>query len=392
MVVFDLPTLCNNGHVSEIDGSCAPRDSEASGHVTCDKMEMIWRYGYMIKALILAGGKGARLRPLAFHTPKPIVPLANIPFLFFQIDRIKQAGITEIILSLSYQPRKIIDIFGDGMKYGVTMRYTHEDLPRGTAGAFKAAENLIDNTTIVLNGDVLTDTDLLSVLDYHKTKRAEATIVIARVMNPVGYGLVEARADGRVVRFTEKPPEDEVTGDTVNAGIYILDRSVLDRIPPEGTQSFERELFPAMLQDKARVFAYLTHNYWQDIGSPQKYLEASFGVISGRTKMPSYPEKACTRNNWEKQEVSIDSFSILDGKCVIKKGVAIENSTLGEGCRIEEGALIKDSVIWSGTRIMPHARIERTIVGRQCHIGEGAHLRPGTVLGDKSIISDFSII
>jgi NDP-sugar pyrophosphorylase family protein len=346
----------------------------------------------VIKALILAGGKGARLRPLALQTPKPIVPLANIPFLFFQIDHIKQAEITEIILSLSYQPRKITDIFGDGMKYGVTMRYTHEDLPRGTAGAVKAAENLIDDTTIVLNGDILTDTALVDVLQYHKAKKAEATIVIARVMNPVGYGLVDAAPDGRIVRFTEKPPEDEVTGDTINAGIYILEKSILDRIAAEGTQSFEREIFPTMVQEGARIFAYLTHGYWQDIGNPQKYLEASYGIISGRMKMPSYPQKACTPNNWKKHEVSIDAFSILDGRCVVKSGVAIENSVLGEECRIEDGALIKDSVIWSGTRVLPNARIERAIVGRQCHIGEGARLRPGTVLGDKSIISDFSII
>jgi NDP-sugar pyrophosphorylase family protein len=346
----------------------------------------------VIKALILAGGKGARLRPLALHIPKPIVPLANIPFLFFQIDHIKRAEITEIILSLSYQPRKITDIFGDGMQYGVTLRYTHEDLPRGTAGAFKAAENLIDDTTIVLNGDILTDTDLLDVLQYHRSKKADATIVTARVMNPVGYGLVETDAEGRVVRFTEKPPEDDVTGDSINAGIYILEKSILDRIPSDGAQSFERELFPAMVQEGARVYAYLTHGYWQDIGSPQKYLEATFGIISGRTKMPGYPQKACPPNNWEKHQVSIDSFTVLDGKCVIKPGVAIENSVLGEACRVEEGALIKDSVIWSGTRILPNARIERAIVGRQCHIGEGARLRPGTVLGDKSIISDFSVI
>jgi NDP-sugar pyrophosphorylase family protein len=346
----------------------------------------------VIKALILAGGKGARLRPLALHIPKPIVPLANIPFLFFQIDRIKRAEITEIILSLSYQPRKITDIFGDGMKYGVTMRYTHEDLPRGTAGAFKAAENLIDDTTIVLNGDILTDANLVDVLRYHREKKAEATIVIARVMNPSGYGLIETGPDGRVARFTEKPPEDEVTGNTINAGIYILEKSILHRIPSEGTQSFERDLFPAMLQEGARVYAYLTHDYWQDIGSPQKYLEASFGVISGRTKMPGYPQKSCPTNNWQKHEVQIDAFSILDGKCVIKAGVAIENSVIGEGCRIEEGTLIKDSVIWSGTRIRRHARVEKAIVGRQCYIGEGARLSPGTVLGDKSSISDFSTI
>jgi mannose-1-phosphate guanylyltransferase len=346
----------------------------------------------VIKAFILAGGKGARLRPLVLNTPKPIVPLANIPFLFFQIDHIKRAGITEIILSLSYQPRKITDIFGDGMKYGVTMRYTHEDLPLGTAGAFKAAMNLIDDTTIVLNGDVLTDIDIRDVLDYHRAKKAEATIAITRVMNPAGYGLIEADSEGRVVQFTEKPAEDDVTGDTINAGIYVLERSVFDRIHAGGPKSFERELFPAMVQDGAKVYAYLSQGYWQDIGNPQKYLEATYGIISGRTTLPGYPQKACRPNNWDKHEVSIDSFSILDGKCIIKKGVSIDNSVLGEGCRIEEGVLIKDSVIWSGTRILPHARIERAVVGRQCHIGEGARLRPGCVLGDKTIISDYSVI
>ncbi len=346
----------------------------------------------MIKALILAGGKGARLRPLALHIPKPIVPLANIPFLFFQIDHIKRAGITEIILSLSYQPRKIEDIFGDGTKYGVTMRYTHEDLPRGTAGAFKAAENLIDDTTIVFNGDVLTDTDLNEVLRYHVEKHAAATIVTARVMNPAGYGLVESGTDGRVVRFTEKPPEDEITGDNVNAGIYVLERSVLDHIPTEGPQSFERDIFPALLAQGAHICSYQTHGYWQDIGSPQKYLEAHYGIISGRMKLPRYPQKACPPNDWNKRQVTIDNYSILDGGCVIKPGVVIENSVLGEDCRVEEGALIKDSVIWSGTRIRPNARLERAIVGRQCHIGEGARLRPGTVLGDKTTVSDYSIL
>jgi len=346
----------------------------------------------MIKTLILAGGKGARLRPLALNIPKPIIPLANIPFLFYQIDRIKRAEITEIILSLSYQPRKITDIFGDGAQYGVTIRYTHEDLPLGTAGAFKAAENLIDDTTIVINGDILTDADFREILRFHREKKAEATIASVRVMNPSGYGLVEADASGRVLRFTEKPPEDDITGDKINAGIYILERSILDRIPTGSSQSFERDIFPAMAQEGARIFTWLMHEYWQDVGSPAKYLEASFGVISGRTKLPLHPQKICQWNDWEKRKVCIDSFSILDGKCVIKPGVSIENSVLGEGCRIEEGARIKDSVIWNSSRVLPNARIERSIVGRQCYIGEGARLRPGTVLGDKSSVSDFSIL
>jgi NDP-sugar pyrophosphorylase family protein len=272
------------------------------------------------------------------------------------------------------------------------MRYAHEDLPLGTAGAFKAAENLIDDTTIVLNGDILTDIDLLEVLRFHREKKAEATVVTTRVMNPSGYGLVETSPDGRVMRFTEKPLEDEVTGDTINAGIYILERRALDRIPMGGAQSFERELFPAMAQERARIFAYPMQGFWQDIGSPAKYLEASFGVISGRIRLPLYPHYSCLLNDWEKPRITIDNFSMLNGKCSVKPGVTIENSVLGEGCRVEEGARIKDSVIWSGTRILPGARIERSIVGRQCYIGEGARLRPGTVLGDKSSVSDFSIL
>jgi NDP-sugar pyrophosphorylase family protein len=195
-----------------------------------------------------------------------------------------------------------------------------------------------------------------------------------------------------VARFTEKPAEDEVTGNTINAGIYVLERSVLERIPAEGLQSFERDIFPAMLHSGARFYAYLTRGYWQDIGSPRKYLEAHFGIISGRMKLPEYPQKSCPPNSWDKDQVSIDQVSILDGGCVIKPGVVIENSVLGEDCRVEEGALIRDSVIWSGTRIRSQARVERSILGRQCHIGEGAHLRPGTVLGDKSIVTDYSVI
>ena len=346
----------------------------------------------MIKAFILAGGKGAGLRPLTLNTPKPIVPLANIPFLFFQIDHIKRARITEIILSLSYQPRKITDLFGDGVKYGVTMRYAHEVLPRGTAGALKAVENLIDDTVVVLNGDVLSDTDLLDVIRFHRERKADATIVTARVLNPAGYGLVVSDKRGRVVRFTEKPPEDEITGDTINAGIYVLEPSVLARIPEEGMQSLEREIFPAMLHDGARVFAYPASGYWQDIGDPHKYLEAHYGIISGRIKLPAYPQKSCPPNDWHRKQVQIDNLSILDGGCVIKPGVAIENSVLGEGCRIEEGTVIKDSVLWSGTRVRGHARIERAILGRQCQVGEGARIRPGTVLGDKTIVTDYSIL
>src|SRR5678815_3759040 len=200
-----------------------------------------------MKGLILAGGKGTRLRPLTINTPKPVVPVANAPFLLYQIDLMKSAGIDEIILSLSYQPRKIEDLLKDGSDYGVTIKYAVEGTPLGTGGAFKNAEEDITATTVVFNGDVLTGLDLSSVIARHKQTGAVATIVLTRVENPSAYGLVETTPDGEVQRFIEKPGPDEITCDTINAGVYILEPSVLSYMPKDEPYSFERGLFPTLL-------------------------------------------------------------------------------------------------------------------------------------------------
>ena len=201
-----------------------------------------------MKGLILAGGKGTRLRPLTLNTPKPIVPVANQPFLLYQIDLMRSGGIDEVILSLSYQPRKIEDLLKDGTDYGINIRYAVEGTPLGTAGAFKIAEEQITSTTVVFNGDILTGLDLSAVIARHKQSGAVATIVLTTVENPSAYGLVETAADGHVQRFIEKPGPDEITCNTVNAGIYVLEPSVLHAIPRGEPYSFERGLFPALLE------------------------------------------------------------------------------------------------------------------------------------------------
>ena len=186
-----------------------------------------------MRALILAGGKGTRLRPLTVYTPKPIVPVANRPFLQYQLEILAKAGITDVTLSLSYQPNKIEDLVGDGSEYGVNIKYVTEPSPMGTAGAYRFAAGDSKETTIVLNGDILTDIDLNSVVERHKFTGAEATIVLARVPDPSKYGLVETDAEGTVVGFIEKPSEEESKNlgvDTINAGIYVLEPSVLDLI------------------------------------------------------------------------------------------------------------------------------------------------------------------
>ena len=342
-----------------------------------------------MKGLILAGGKGTRLRPLTINTPKPVVPVANSPFLLYQIDLMRSAGIQEIILSLSYQPRKIEDLLKDGSDYGVWIRYAVEGTPLGTGGAFKNAEEHIDSTSVVFNGDVLTSVDLAAVIARHKAKRAVATIVLTPVENPSAYGLVETTPDGWIQRFIEKPGPDEVTCNTINAGIYVLEPSVLGYIPKAEPYSFERGLFPTLLERKEAVLSFILDQYWIDIGTPQKYLEVHQDILSQKFMSPRVPARVFERNLLP-GTAAVDEKSIIDSGVTIRDGVRIENSVIGKNCKIDEGAQIVDSVIWSGNTIDAGARVWQSIVGKGCYIGRYAILRPGVVLGDKTVVTDYS--
>jgi len=341
-----------------------------------------------MKGLILAGGKGTRLRPLTINTPKPVVPVANAPFLLYQIDLMKSAGIDEIILSLSYQPRKIEDLLKDGSDYGVTIKYAVEGTPLGTGGAFKNAEEQIDSTTVVFNGDVLTSLDLNAVIARHKKANAVATIVLTPVENPSAYGLVETDAAGRVQRFIEKPGPDEVTSNNINAGVYVLEPSVLRYMPKGEAYSFERGLFPTLLENKELVLSYILNGYWIDIGTPQKYLEVHHDILAGRFRSPRIPARVGAAGT---SAAGIDSKSIIDTDVAIRAGAHVENSVIGRNCKIGEAAHIIDSIIWPGTTIDAEARIHGSIVGKGCMIGHSAVLNPGTVLGDKTVVTDFSL-
>ena len=332
-----------------------------------------------MKGLILAGGKGTRLRPLTINTPKPVVPVANSPFLLYQIDLMRGAGIQEIILSLSYQPRKIEDLLKDGSDYGVWIRYAVEGTPLGTGGAFKNAEEHIDSATIVFNGDVLTSIDLAAVVAHHKKSGAVATIVLTPVENPSAYGLVETNADGWIQRFIEKPGPDEITCNTINAGIYVLEPSVLKYMPKGEAYSFERGLFPTLLERKEPVMSYTMKTYWIDIGTPQKYLEVHHDILSRNFESPRVPGAR-------------HGTSIVDSDVTIREGARIENSVIGKNCKIDAGVHIVDSVIWSGTTIDADARITKSIIGKGCYVGRSAILRPGVVLGDKTVVTDFSYL
>jgi len=345
-----------------------------------------------MQALILAGGEGTRLRPLTIHTPKPVVPIVNRPFLFYQIEILKRAGIRDITLSLSYQPNKIADIFGDGEELGLTIRYTVEASPLGTAGAYKNAREHLSDTAVVFNGDILTDIDIAKVIATHRERKAAATIVLVPVENPSVYGLVETESDGRVRRFLEKPKPEEITCNTINAGVYILEPHVLDYIPAGEKYSFEYQLFPALLANKEPFYADTWGGYWLDIGTPQRYRQANDDVINGRVRLfelarPQFGAAA----GGEGETPKLDTISVVDQSCSIKPGAEIINSVLGPNCIVEERARIENSVLLAGARVGKLTEVRNSILGKSSLIGRNAKIEGG-VLGDKTSLTDYSIV
>lgn len=346
-----------------------------------------------MQALILAGGKGTRLRPLTIYTPKPIVPFLNRPFLLFQIEILRRAGIKNITLSLNYQPDKIEHLLGDGSDYGVSLRYITEPSPLGTGGAYKFAAEALDETTIVFNGDILTDLDVFKVVAFHQQKKAQATIVLTPVENPSAYGLVETDVEGKVSRFLEKPKPEELDGLTtknINAGVYVLEPGILDLIAAGENTSFEYQVFPEILKRGLPFFAYVMQkNYWRDIGTPESYLAAHRDFFDEKIK------------NFKVEKVGesdvattamVDKNSVLGKECVIKPSAKIINSVIGQGVHVEEKAIVENSVVWSHTRISNSAHIRNAIVGRSCHIGRNVTVGDGAVLGDKTSLTDYTKI
>jgi mannose-1-phosphate guanylyltransferase len=342
-----------------------------------------------MQALILAGGKGTRLRPLTVYTPKPIVPICNRPFLLYQIDTLRRAGVTDITLSLSYQPEKIEQQLGDGSNFGVKLKYTVEPQPMGTAGAYKFAEDVIREPTVVFNGDILTDLDLKTVIRQHKDRKAVATIVLTPVEDASAYGVVETEDDGRVRRFLEKPKPEETTCMNINAGTYILEPQVLDLIPKGENYSFEYGLFPKLLEQGEAFYAHVpARTYWMDIGTPGRYLQAHADLLANRVTRIHVKER---HGNFDSAtHAEIDELSIIADDCTIKPGAQIINSVLGRGCYVEERARIENSVIWSHTRVGTAAEVVGAIAGRGCHIGRSTFVGPGTVLGDKTSLTDYT--
>ena len=344
-----------------------------------------------MQALILAGGKGTRLRPLTVYTPKPVVPVINRPFLLYQIEILQRSGITDITLSLSYQPDKIQQILGNGTDFGVNLRYITEPNPMGTGGAYKFAADALRETTIVFNGDILTNLDIGKVIEFHRSKNAAVTIALVPVDDPSRYGVVQTDGAGKVQRFIEKPQPTEFAElkiNTINAGVYVIEPSILDIIAKGVNRSFEYDVFPDILKRELPFFGYVMKDeYWLDIGTPVSYLSAHHDFLSGRITGFEIEKNAASD---VATKAEIDKMSVIGENCVVKPGARIINSVIGAGVHIEEKALIENSVIWSHTRISGAAEIRNAIIGRSCHIGRNAIVSEGAVLGDKTTLTDYT--
>ncbi|MBV8363080.1 MAG: NDP-sugar synthase [Candidatus Eremiobacteraeota bacterium] len=339
----------------------------------------------IVQAIVLVGGEGTRLRPLTYGTPKPMVPIANVPFLARTMQRLYEAGIRDVILPAGYMPQAISNYFSDGAKLGMKITYVIEETPLGTAGALKNVEQHITGPFFVLNGDVLTSLDFGAMIAYHKEKGGAGVIHLIKVEDPSAFGCVVHDQSGRVSAFVEKPPRDQAPTNEINAGTYLLERSILDKIPPGRNVSIERETFPELLAEGTPLYAYTTNDYWIDVGRPEHYLSAHRDILNGA--MPLQLEPGISGAGAKSVHASIIPPVHLDEDVQIADGARIgPNVVVGRGCKIATATNIRDSVLWNNVIIEEGATIDEAIIASGSRVGAGAKIGKGSVVGHDTHI------
>jgi mannose-1-phosphate guanylyltransferase/phosphomannomutase len=351
-----------------------------------------------LKAIVMAGGKGTRLRPLTCDRPKPMVPVVNRPMLEHVIDLLKIHGFHNIIATLYYMPDVIEDYFGDGNRFGVTMHYSVESTPLGTAGSVKACERYLDSTFLVISGDALTDIHLIEAVEFHKSKGAIATIILTRVTTPLEYGVVITDNDSRITRFLEKPSWSEVFSDTVNTGIYILEPEAL-RLFDAGQQfDFSKNLFPLILKKGLPLFGYVADGYWSDVGNIEQYRQTHYDILQGLVEI-SIPGDEIAEGIYIGTGTEIHSNAGLAGPmiigdhCRIRQNVDISPGTvIGHNNILSEGVSLKRSVLWDDSFFGKDAELRGAIVCSKASLKEKSKVFEGSVVGSGSILGVRSII
>ncbi len=351
-----------------------------------------------MKAVVLVGGEGTRLRPLTLSSPKQMLPIVGVPMIERVLSQLVLHGVDEAVLSLGYLPDAFIQAYPDGRASGVRLTYAVEPEPLDTAGAVRFAAKFagIAETFVVVNGDVLTDLDLTSLVVFHRERGAEGTIALHPVPDPSAFGVVPTDDEGRVIAFVEKPPRDEAPTNEINAGTYVLEASVLDRIPEGGRVSIERETFPAMVRDGG-LYARSDDGYWLDTGTPSAYLEANFDYVNGKRGPVVAPGlgdrgKGVLAEGESDIEGEVVGPAVIFAGCVVEAGARVERSILGPGSVVSAGALVVDSVLMESCHVAADAKVAGSVMGPRSIVGQRGDVRPVSVLGADAVVSSGTLV
>jgi mannose-1-phosphate guanylyltransferase len=347
-----------------------------------------------VQAVILVGGEGTRLRPLTSTVPKPVVPLVDRPFISYMLEWLGKHGIDDVIMSCGFLATSVRNVLGDGSGLGIRLRFVEEPDPRGTAGALKFAEPMLDERFVMLNGDVLTDIDLGEQIAQHETSGAKATLALVPVADPSAYGLVHLLEDRAVRDFVEKPSSDAIDTNLISAGAYVLEREILDLVPPDKNVSIEREVWPLLIGNG--LYGFPSESYWLDIGTPGRYLQGTFDIIEGNVKTAVAERLG---SDWLAVEDSAEVLGRVIPPAVLERGVRVGEGAhvgslvvLGEDVSIGAGTTVERSVILNGAEIGAGCTLRDCIVAAGCRVGAGTRITGGAVLGEGVTIGADNVI
>ncbi|WP_055478573.1 sugar phosphate nucleotidyltransferase [Sphaerimonospora mesophila] len=346
-----------------------------------------------MKAVVMAGGEGTRLRPMTANQPKPMLPIINRPIMEHVLRLLKRHGFTETVVTVQFLAALIRNYFGDGDELGMTLHYATEEVPLGTAGSVKnAADRLRDDRFLVISGDALTDIDLTDMLRFHRENRALVTIGLKRVPNPLEFGIIIVDEDGRIQRFLEKPTWGQVFSDTVNTGIYIMEPSVLDEIAPGQPVDWSAEVFPKLLDRGSRLFGYVAEGYWEDVGTHESYLKAHADVLEGKVKI-DFEAFELAPGVWAAEGASVDPEAVLKGPLYIGDYAKVEAgaelreyTVLGSNAVVKEGAFLHRAVVSDNVYVGPAAHLRGCVIGKNTDVMTGARIEENAVVGDECVI------
>ncbi len=345
-------------------------------------------------AVIMAGGQGTRLRPLTSNQPKPMLPVVNRPMMEHIVKLLKRYSFEDAVVTLQFLPTLISNYFGDGSEWGVNMRYSTEFVPLGTAGSVKNSSRYIDDTFLVISGDALTDIDLNMVVAFHRRSGAAATLTLIRAENPLEFGIVVTDADGRIERFLEKPNWGQVFSDTINTGIYVLEREVLDQVPEGQPFDFSKDLFPLLLEKGFPLYGYVADGYWCDIGNFEQYIAAHKDILDGKVQIDP-PGFRMAENVWVGEGVDLGNAAeirgpvVLGDHCKAEKGAVIrEYTVLGHNVVVKQDSFVHRALIYDNSYIGANCHLRGCVVGKNCDLKGNVRLEEGVVVGDECLIGE----